>query len=118
MGTIVTYGDDVVKVTERVLSDKLPYEVINARFIKPIDSDMLIETAANGKPLIVYTTDILKGGLGDEILECLSLNGLKNDCYIIGIDDIFVKHGNTDKLKKYLKIDIDSLFEFIESILC
>ena len=108
----------VVKVTERVLSDKLPYEVINARFIKPIDSDMLIETAANGKPLIVYTTDILKGGLGDEILECLSLNGLKNDCYIIGIDDIFVKHGNIDKLKKYLKIDIDSLFEFIESILC
>ena len=116
--TIVTYGDDVVKVTERVLSDKLPYEVINARFIKPIDSDMLIETAANGKPLIIYTTDMLKGGLGDEILECLSLNGLKNDCYIIGIDDIFVKHGNIDKLKKYLKIDIDSLFEFIESILC
>ena len=92
--------------------------MINALYIKPIDEKLLIETAKDNKPIFVYTSDILKGGLGDEILECLNKNQINCPLYIFGIDDVFVKHGSIDALKKYLSLDLDSLFNFIKDTLC
>ena len=116
--TIITYGNDVDLITERVSKEGLSYDVINALYIKPIDEKLLIETAKDNKPIFVYTSDILKGGLGDEILECLNKNQINCPLYIFGIDDVFVKHGSIDALKKYLSLDLDSLFNFIKDTLC
>lgn len=115
---ILTYGEDVIKIADRVSKRKLPYEVINCRYIKPIDIDLLDEIFKKRKPIFVYTTDIIKGGLGDEILEYKSIKGVKSEVYIYGIDDIYVTHGSQDELKKLLKIDIDSFFKSIKQKLC
>lgn len=116
--TIITYGADVDLISNKVIKDKLPYDVVNALFIKPIDEKLLIEIAKENKPLFIYTTDILKGGLGDEILECLNIAKVSCPVYILGIDDIYVKHGSCEELKKYLSLDIDSLFALIKDTLC
>lgn len=111
---ILTYGEDVIKVQNYINSHSLPYTVINCRFLKPIDSKMLLDIASNKKPLFIYTSDILKGGLADEVLETLNANSIKVPVYTFGIDDKYVKHGSVDELKKDLKIDINSLFTFIK----
>ena len=111
---ILTYGEDVIKVQDYINSHKLPYSVINCRYLKPIDEEMLLDICKEKKPLFIYTSDILKGGLADDVLEFISNNKLKTNCYSIGIDDMYVQHGSVDELKKDLKIDINSLFNYIK----
>ena len=114
--TIITYGNDVVKIEKDINENKLPYNLVNAMFIKPIDEDLLIEVAKRGKPIVVYTTDILKGGLGDSILECLSTNKINVPIYILGIDDVYVKHGDVLKVKESLGLDLKSLYSYLEKL--
>ncbi len=114
--TIITYGSDVIKIEKDILDNKLPYNLVNALFIKPIDEDLLIEIANKNKPIVVYTTDILKGGLGDSILEILSKHQINVPVYILGVDDIYVKHGEVLKVKESLGLDLKSLYSFLEKI--
>lgn len=111
---VLTYGADVDTITQRVNQNELAYTVVNCRYIKPIDSMLMMELSKHKLPIYVYTTDILKGGLSDEILECLNKNHIDCPIKVIGIDDVYVKHGLDCKLKKDLNIDIDYLFEIIE----
>lgn len=111
---ILSYGEDVIKINEYVRSKKLNYGVINCRYIKPIDEEMLHAICKKKKPIFVYTTDIIKGGFGDEILEFVDSNNYKNPVYIYGIDDIYVSQGTPDELKSLLKLDLNSLFKDIK----
>ena len=111
---ILTYGEDVLKINDYITKKKLNYGVINCRYIKPIDFDMLDSILKKKKPIFVYTTDIIKGGLGDEILEYMSFKGYRNRVYLYGINDIYLTHGTCDELKKLLKLDFDSFFKDIK----
>ncbi len=111
---IITYGNDVIKIKKDILNNDLPYDLINARFIKPIDEEMLLACASKNKPIFVYTCDILKGGLGDEILEVFNKHNIKVPLYILGVDDMFVKHGDVLKVKESLNLDLKSLYKIIK----
>lgn len=111
---IISYGFDLIKIKEMIINNNYNYTLVNARFIKPIDEDMLHELLLRNKPIFLYTSDIIKGGLGDEILEYINKHEFTNKIHIIGIDDIYVKHGSNVLLKEDLGIDIKSLFKYIE----
>ncbi len=81
--------------------------VINARFIKPLDKELILEMAEKTGYIITIEDNVLAGGFGSAVLELLSDNGILN-CKVkrIGIADKFVEHGAADILRK--KYDIDS----------
>lgn len=110
---VISYGNDVLKLKDEIEKHKIKATLINARFIKPIDEKILKEIGKANKPIYVYTSDIIKGGLGDSILEFFSVNNIKTNVKIIGINDQFVTHGNNEKLKKSLRIDTDSFIKMI-----
>ncbi len=111
---ILSYGNDVNKICDYVKEKKYNCNVINCRFIKPLDKKLLLEIAKNNKPVFIYTGDIIKGGLGNMILEFYNSNNINIHIENIGIDDKFVTHGSINDLKKSLKIDIESLFKTID----
>ena len=111
---VITYGPDADTLSGLIRENHLPYDLINARFLKPIDEEILKEVFEKNIPVYVYTADILKGGLGDEILEFCNRDGLKPELHLIGIDDTYVAHGSILQLKEELSIDIRSLFAMIE----
>ena len=111
---IITYGEDVGKIEELISENNLPYTLVNARYLKPVDEDMLEEIFHRNKPVYVYTADILKGGLGDEILEFMNRKGIMTNITVFGIDDIFVSQGSNLQLKESLHIDIRSFLQRIE----
>ena len=116
--SILTYGENVLKVQDYIKSHNLAYNVVNCRYLKPIDDNLLQTVFSSNKPIFVYTCDIIKGGLADEILEYANKKQFHNPIYILGIDDIFVKQGTVDELEKELKLDIESLFKYIKEKLC
>ena len=113
---VLTYGDDVVKVNDKFATNELPYGLINCRFFKPLDEDMLDELAASGKPLVIYEHDMLAGGLGSAILEYYNDHNLKVDIIRMGIQDQYVPQGAVNLLRKDCHMDINSLLETLEAL--
>ena len=88
--------------------------IINCRFIKPIDIDMLKKLVNNHDLFISIEEGILRGGFGSSILEYFATNNIKNDLKMIGIKDQFSKHGSNKKLFKDEGLDIDSIVKTIK----
>ena len=112
---IISYGDPVNRIKKVIDDNDLPFTLVNARFLKPIDEEILAEVLNKGKRIYLYTTDMLKGGLGDDILEFAAAHKIDVIFKAIGIDDTYVGHGSLSQLESSLHIDVKSLFELIEN---
>lgn len=74
--------------------------VINARFVKPLDEDLILNVLKEGIPTVVVEENTVVGGFGSAVLELAAMHG----CYLnrircLGIPDTFIEHGSIDKLR-------------------
>jgi len=73
--------------------------VVNARFVKPLDLDLILPLAQNSRlGVITVEEGCLAGGFGSAILEAFSDHGLGVPCYRFGIPDEFVHHAKRSEL--------------------
>ena len=115
--TVITYDSKVNKVKELIKNHHLPISLINARFFKPMDYEMLNELSNKNQHLLIYETDMLIGGLGSMISQYYHNQHINMNIDFMGIDDKYVPHGKIDRLLEVEKIDIDSLYSKIKEIL-
>lgn len=109
--TVISYGMDV-----SVLYDKLKdknINIINARYIKPIDKTILKELIKDKHKIYVYETNIKTNSLGTNILEYFNYKEATNKIKITGIDNKYINHGSIKELKKNINLDIDYIIEDI-----
>lgn len=109
--TIISYGPDVIKLQE-LFKDK-DINIINARYIKPIDKEILKELINKKHKVYVYETNIKTNSLGTNILEYFNHKQANNKIKITGIDNVFVPHGKTTELKENINLDLDYIKEDI-----
>jgi 1-deoxy-D-xylulose-5-phosphate synthase len=69
--------------------------VVNARFVKPIDRELLLEQAKTAKLIVTLEDHVIAGGFGSAVLETLQDAGLEVPVERIGWPDAFVEHGST-----------------------
>ena len=112
---VITYGPEVDRVFAKVKDNEIDVDVVNARFIKPLDEEMLMNIASHYKKVYVYETDCKIGGLGSQILSFYNNNNVNMNIKVFGIDDHFVQHGSIPKLRQVEGIDITSVLEYIEA---
>lgn len=112
--TIICYGDNVENVIAHFKSYKRNIRVVNARFIKPMDYELLDIIIEDSTPLIVYETDIKAGGLASNISYYIAQKGIHKRIYSIGIDDRYTKQGSVLDLYTYENIDMASLQKVVE----
>ncbi len=109
--TVISYGTDVSLLYEKLKGQNI--NIINARFIKPIDKVMLKELIRTHQKIYVYETNIKTNSLGTNILEYFNHKEAKNKIKITGIDNKYIHHGKITDLKKDINLDIDSTIEDI-----
>ena len=80
------------------LSDKLNATLVDMRFVKPLDQDLLIEIAKSHSYLITLEDNARLGGAGSAVLEFLSLNKIKTPVLTLGLPDYFQDHGTRGEL--------------------
>ncbi|MEE0967135.1 MAG: 1-deoxy-D-xylulose-5-phosphate synthase [Bacilli bacterium] len=115
--TVITY-DNKVELAKNLIEEKqLPVSLINARFIKPIDCEMLNHLVSKNQYLLIYETDMLTGGLGSLISQYYHQNHHYVEMNCMGLDDSYVPHGKINELLKLKKLDKDSLYLKIKEIL-
>lgn len=90
--------------------------VVNMRFAKPLDEDLLCAHAMKYKYLITLEEGVLSGGVGSAVLECLNREKLLSQCQVLnlGIPDIFVPQGDKKYLFRDLGLDAESIAHKIE----
>ena len=87
--------------------------LVNARFVKPIDEEMVREMAQSHKLLVTMEENVESGGFGEKVRECL--DELQTSCRLlsIAIPDEYVEHGNVSLLYQEVGIDADSVIKRI-----
>lgn len=106
---IITYGDNVNEFEKSIKKLKLNIGLINARFIKPIDLNMLKKL--NGTEIIVYEEVVKRGSLFSTIVQEINDNNLDINCKSYSIDDVYVVHGDVNSVKNELNLDIKKILK-------
>lgn len=83
--------------------------LVNARFVKPIDEESVLEACNNHTLLVTMEENVASGGYGEKVLECLDKNDKKISLLRVAIPDAYVEHGSVDVLKKEIGLDADSI---------
>ena len=87
--------------------------LINATFIKPIDTELLDQIIKKGYNILTIEDNILHGGLGSLIESYLIENNFKRKIKRLGYSDTFVPQGSVDLLYKEYKLDSESIMNEI-----
>lgn len=115
--TVITYDAKVNKVYEALLKENLPVNLINARFIKPLDQTMLKELYELNQHLLIYETDLKIGSLGSMISYFYSESHMPMQIDYMGIDDHYTPQGDCDTLLETEHIHVNDLMLKIKEIL-
>lgn len=91
--------------------------IINARFVKPLDEELILKYARKIKKIVTLEEGTVNGGFGSAVLELLERECIDNKIKIIGIPDKFIEHGKPDIQKKLAGIDKESIKTAINEIL-
>lgn len=111
--TIVAIGKMVeraVEVSDILKEQNIDCEIINARFVKPLDYNTIERSIRKTKNVITIEDGILKGGLGSSVMEFINEYKIE-DVFVkmYGYDDVFVQHGSVEELENLYGLDAKSI---------
>ena len=106
VGSMVEYA---LKAAEKLAAEGIVCEVINMRFIKPLDTDMLEYIAGKHPKIVTLEESTLVGGFGSAVLEYFNEKNYKNDILRMGLPDHYIEHGTQKELHHILKIDPEGI---------
>ncbi|MBS1518915.1 MAG: 1-deoxy-D-xylulose-5-phosphate synthase [Bacteroidetes bacterium] len=92
-------------------------EIINARFIKPLDRELLYDVFSRFSKIITVEDNTVVGGFGSAVAEFAAENNLKSDLLIHGIPDRFIEHGKPEELHEELRLDPKGIAGVIKEFL-
>ena len=83
----------MVPTCERI-AEQLDATFVNLRFVKPLDEELILRIAGTHRALITVEENVVAGGSGSAIVECLAANGHATPTLNLGIPDRFIEHGS------------------------
>lgn len=83
--------------------------LVNARFVKPLDGEIICQLAGEHKLLVTLEENVENGGFGQRVVDYVQRNRIDIRVLVIALPDEYVEHGNVDLLKQEVRIDKDSV---------
>ncbi|GGK14364.1 1-deoxy-D-xylulose-5-phosphate synthase [Deinococcus malanensis] len=110
-------GDDVVVLAGgksleyalKAVGDLPGVGVVNARFVKPLDENMLREVASRARAIVTVEDNTVLGGFGSAVLEALNTMNLRPTVRVLGIPDEFQEHATVDSVHARAGIDAPAI---------
>lgn len=112
VGSMVQVAEEV----REILKEKgLNCTLVNARFVKEFDKELIKELAADHKLLVTMEENVVTGGFGERVVDYVASNEIDLKVEKIALPDMYVEHGNVNILYKDAGIDAQSAAERILS---
>jgi 1-deoxy-D-xylulose-5-phosphate synthase len=99
------------------VAETIDATVANMRFVKPIDAELVRELAATHDVLVTVEENVVMGGAGSAVLECLHQDRLATTVLQLGLPDAFVEHGDPGALLAECGLDADGILARIGEVL-
>ncbi|WP_407701831.1 1-deoxy-D-xylulose-5-phosphate synthase [Thermodesulfobacterium commune] len=119
--TILAVGSMVYPALKAALEAEkfgLSVEVINARFVKPLDEDLILSSAQKTKRVLLVEENTLIGGFGSAVLELLTDKGIKGiEVKRLGLPDKFIEHGDLKTLHAKYHLNTEGILLKIKEFL-
>ena len=108
IGTMV---ESAMKLAEKLAEQGINAGVVNMRFAKPIDKELLLAHAEKYKNIVTLEEGCLRGGVGSAVLEALNEARLLDTCKVLnfGIPDEFILHGDKQRLFQDIGLDVETM---------
>lgn len=100
-------------VTEELTKRGISVELINARFVKPLDVNLIVNSVMKTRKLVTLEDNTINGGFGSSVLEMINQRGINVKTKLFGFPDQPIPHGSRNQLFKKYKLDKESLVEEI-----
>jgi len=112
---IIAYGSMVypaIAAAEKLAAENISAAVVNARFVKPLDSETILALAGDRKIIVTVEEAYLAGGFGSAVMELLESNGLLEGVSVhrMGVTDEIVTHGDPKVLLARYGLDPDGIY--------
>lgn len=111
---IITVGnmyEETIKAVDLLEMESVYPTIVNARFIKPIDCQMIEEISKEHKIIVVIEEAIKKGGYGEAVETYVHENKLNTTVHVMAIDDRFVEQGKVSDLRERIGISYKQIYE-------
>lgn len=116
---ILTFGTTIpmaMKAAQQLGKYGIHVKVVNARFIKPLDENMLKEILMEDIPVLTIEEAVLLGGFGSAILEFASDNGFSGaEITRMGIPDRFIEQGDVNNLLKEVGLTAENIVQNLKN---
>ncbi len=93
----------------RIAADALDTTLVNMRFVKPLDEDLILEMAASHRLLVTIEDNAIAGGAGSGVNELLARHGLQVEILNLGLPDRFLEHASREELLQEAGLDAESI---------
>jgi 1-deoxy-D-xylulose-5-phosphate synthase len=118
---ILAVGSSVIESLSahtQLMAEGIKSTVVNCRFIKPLDTELIADLAKHIKKIITVEENVLHGGFGSAVLECLNDQDIANvRIKRIGIADTFVEHGSQQQLRSAYGVDATAIVNTARQLL-
>jgi 1-deoxy-D-xylulose-5-phosphate synthase len=106
------------KAAERLEQEGISTAVINARFVKPLDKDLILEVAKRVRYVITVEEGTKMGGFGSAVLEAISEEGITHlRTKVLGLPDWYIEQGPQDLLRERYGLTADGIYDSIKELL-
>lgn len=116
---ILTFGTTIpmaLHAAEQLREQGIQAEVVNARFIKPMDTAMLHKIFGRNVPIVTIEEAVLQGGFGSGVLEFAEENDYRGAVIDrLGIPDQFIEHGDVAELMDEIHLNSDEVVKVIKN---
>ncbi len=113
--TFIAFGSILDKV--RTELKELNVEVIDAKSIKPLDTETINRVINKNKQVFIYEESQILGGFGSSVLEYMAQENLQVNVTLFGIKDQYVEQGTKEELLQELGLDKESIINKIKNTL-
>jgi len=106
-----------LEAADHLAKDRIETTVVNARYVKPLDAQLLLALARTKRLIVTVEEAYLAGGFGSAVLELLEENGLQDNVRVVrmGIPDRLVTHGEPKLLLAKYGLDADGIYNRVKA---
>ena len=128
-GEALTTGNDVlilavgvtvkaaIEAGKQLKDQNISATVVNSRFVKPLDAALITRLAKEIPCILTVEENVLQGGFGSAVLECLADAGITADLVVrLGISDTFVEHGSQQVLRSKHGVDAPAIVKAVKDM--
>ncbi len=101
--------EEAVKVRKRLKAEGLSCTLVNARFVKPLDTACIRSLSKDHKLIAVIEENVASGACSQRVLECAAADNLQVKVLPCALPDQYVEHGSVDVLRRETGIDAEAL---------